>query len=161
MSDAKYTTSAKILKGLAYVLMGAAIILIMLGFSGFFMGPIHPALDPVYMLLFGFLLFMASVPLLLMAQQGIIKPEFDSISLLKCTNTPDCKFTKGRKWEKDEYVFQQLEEKCEKCSSNLYIAAIFEVERKPPSEKKEEEKSSDDKKEEESWNIKDEQSKSQ
>lgn len=142
MTEAKYTTSAKILKALAYILMGAAMILIMLGFSGLWMGSI-PGLDPIYMLLFGFLLFIASVPLLVMAQAGLIKPEFDSISLLKCTN-PECKFTKGNKFEKDDYVFKKLEETCDKCNSTLYIAAIFEVERKPKKEEEEKEDSSED-----------------
>ncbi len=136
MSEVKYTTAAKILKVLGYILMMASVFLIMIGISGFFMGPIHPAIDPLYMLFSGLLLFMASLPILMMSQTGIVKPEFDVISLLRCSNA-DCKFTKGRKFEKDEYVFKELDEKCEKCNSNFYIAAIFEVERKP-SKKKEE-----------------------
>ncbi|MFX1294007.1 MAG: hypothetical protein ACFFD2_03985 [Promethearchaeota archaeon] len=149
MTKVKYTTSAKILKALGYIFMGAAIILIMLGFSGLWMGTI-PGLNPIWMLVCGFLLFVVSVPLLALAQAGAIKPEFDSIALLKCTNTPDCKFSKGRKFEKDEYVFKELDEKCKKCNNNLYIASIIEVERTSDKEKKEEKT----KAQEESWNIK-------
>ena len=138
MTEVKYSTTAKILKYLSYGLMGAAVVLIMLGFSGLWMGSTIPGLDPLYLLVFGFLLFASSVPLLIMAQAGIIKPEFESVSLLKCLN-PECKYTKGRKFEKDEYVFKELDETCEKCNSKLYIAAIFEVERTPKQGEKEEE----------------------
>ncbi len=138
MTEVKYNTTAKILKYLSYIVMGAAVVLIMLGFSGLWMGSTIPGLDPLWLLVFGFLLFATSIPLLIMAQAGIIKPEFDSVSLLKCQN-PECKYTKGRKFEKDEYVFKELDETCEKCNSKLYIAAIFEVERTPKQEKKDEE----------------------
>ncbi|MHA1129371.1 MAG: hypothetical protein ACTSQ8_07665 [Candidatus Helarchaeota archaeon] len=157
MTDIKYTTVAKIFKYLAYILMGAAVVLIMLGFSGLWMGPI-PGVDPIYLLLFGFLLFATSVPLLMMAQAGIIKPEFSSISLLKCSST-DCKFTRGKDFEKDEYVFKELDEKCPKCNSNLYIAAIFEVEKKPKREQEKKEISDDQSKTEEEWASKEEISK--
>jgi len=155
MAETKYTTSAKILKWMAYIFMGIAMLLIFLGFSGLWWGPILPGLDPLYMLILGFLLLLVSAPLLVMAQAGAIKPEFNTISLVRCSNAPDCKFIKGRPFEKDEYVFKDLDEKCEKCNSPLYIAAIFEIERKQKEPKKE--KSSEKtEKQEESWEIKDE-----
>lgn len=137
MSEPKYSTSAKIMKIFAYLLMGAGMILTMLGISSF----IYPGgiafMDPLYMLLVGIMLLFAGVPLLAIAQQGIIKPEFDTISLVRCTGAPDCKYTKPKKFERGDFVYKELDEKCEKCNSPLHIAAIFDVEKKPAAEKKE------------------------
>ena len=145
MSDeVKYTTSAKILKYLGYGLMGAGMILFVFGISSFFMPSPLPWLDPLYMVMFGLLLLFAGIPLLAMAQQGIIKPEFESIKLIKCEGAPDCKFTQAKKFEKDDYVFKPVEGKCEKCGEPLYIAAIFEVEKKPATEGSEEDKKDSD-----------------
>ncbi len=135
MSEQKYTTSSKIMKIIAYLLMGAGMILTMFGISSFFYGGSFIPLDPVYMLLVGLMLLFAGVPILAIAQQGLIKPEFDTISLVRCTNAPDCKFTEGRKFARGDFVYKELDEKCEKCNSTLHIAAIFEVERNPPKEK--------------------------
>ena len=139
MSEAKLSTTGKILKYLAYILMIIGMGLLMLGISSFFFG-VTPPLDPVYMILIGVMLLFAGFPMLAMAQQGMIKPEFDTISLIKCSTTPECKFTRAKKYERGEYIFQDLEKKCEKCDSPLYIAAIFEVEKKQPKRKLEERK---------------------
>ncbi|NVM55619.1 MAG: hypothetical protein HWN66_18065 [Candidatus Helarchaeota archaeon] len=140
MSEQKYTTSARFLKFFAYILMGTGLIFTMLAMSSFFMGLSLDFLEPIYMLLIGLLLLFAGVPLLAVAQQGIIKQEFDTLSIIKCTGLPDCKFVRAKKFERGEYIFQELEDKCEKCNSPLYIAAIFEVDKTPPKQKQEEAK---------------------
>ncbi len=160
MSEVKLSSSAKILKVLAYVFMLLAMLLIALGFMGIMWGSIIPGVDPLYMLILGFLLLIPSTFLLFIAQQGIIKPVIETISLLKCTNSPNCKFTKGRKFEKDEYVFQELKEPCEKCNNHLYIAAIFDVEKKGPKPEKEKGKAPEET-QSESWSLKDEKPKSE
>jgi len=136
MSEPKYTTSARIMKIFAYLLMGVGMVFTMLGISSFIYGGIA-FMDPVYMLLVGLMLLFAGVPLLAFAQQGVIKPEFNTVSLVRCTNVPDCKYTEGRKFERGDYVFKELDEKCKKCNSQLIITAIFDVEKKPTGEQDE------------------------
>ncbi len=136
MSDEpKLSTGAKILKYIAYILMGGGLVLFMLGLSSFFFGSSPSFMDPLYMIIFGLLLLFAGMPMLVAAQQGIIKPEFDTISLVNCSAAPDCKFRRAKKFERGEYVFKTLDKKCEECGNPLYISAIFEIEKKPPSVK--------------------------
>ena len=119
--------------------MGAGMVMLMLGISSFFM-PAIPGIDPLFMVLFGVVLLFGGALLLGLAQQGIIKPEFDNISLIKCADTPKCKYVKAKKFEKDDYVFKPVDGKCDICNSPLHIAAIFEIEKKPAPEKGSEEK---------------------
>lgn len=141
MAETTLTIQGKILKVLAYILLGAGLVFLILGFQSIFMGMAPPFLDFGTLLVFGFALLLAGSFLLVIAQQGILKPEFTTISLIKCTNTPECKYRKVRKFEKDDYVFKELDETCEKCFSKLYIAGILEVERKAKQKKSIEEKS--------------------
>lgn len=135
--ETKYTTSARIMKICAYILMGVGMVLTMLGISSIFYPGGIAFMDPLYMLLVGLMLLFAGVPLLAIAQQGVIKPEFNTVSLVRCTNVPDCKYTEGRKFEWGDYVFKELDEKCKKCNSQLIIAAIFDVKKTPTGEEDE------------------------
>ncbi|MHA1266446.1 MAG: hypothetical protein ACTSRS_14525 [Candidatus Helarchaeota archaeon] len=137
MSEPKYSTSAKIFKWLAYFLMGSGLVLTMFGISSLVYPVSPPFLDVATMIVLGVTLLLFGSLLLALAQQGLIKPEFDAITLMRCTARPDCKYTKARKFERGDYVFKELDQKCEKCNSPLEIAAIFEVERNLPKEKKE------------------------
>lgn len=130
MSEPKFTFQAKILRIIAYILFGTGMIFFVLGMSAVWSGIPPPFLDFISLFLYGFTMLLGGGFLLAIAQQGIIKPEFDTITLIKCTNAPDCKFRKARKFEKDDFVFKELPEPCEKCNSKLYISAILEVERK-------------------------------
>ncbi len=143
MSEQTLTVQGKILKIAAYILLGTGMVFFMFAVSSVFMGITPPFLDVFTLFLFGFSLVLGGALLLVIAQQGIIKTEFDTISLIKCTNAPDCKYRKARKFEKDEFVFKELPEPCEKCNSKLYIAAILEVEKKPKKKKPGEEKPED------------------
>jgi hypothetical protein len=143
VSESTLTIQGKILKIAAYVLLGIGMVFFMLATSSIFMGITPPFLDVFTLFLFGFSLVLGGAFLLVIAQQGILKPEFDTISLIKCTNTPDCKFRKARKFEKDDFIFKELPEPCEKCNSKLHIAAILEIERKQRTKKPGEEKSED------------------
>jgi len=140
MSEPKLTVQGKILKGIAYIFLGTGLIFLMLALSSIFMGINPPFLDLPYLFVFGFSLILAGSFLLVAAQQGIIKPEFTTLSLVKCNNTPDCKYRKTRKFEENDYVFKELDETCEKCYGKLYIAAILEVEKKAKQKKVPEEK---------------------
>jgi hypothetical protein len=139
MSEIRYTTSARILKYLGYGLIVIGMFLLMFGVSSFFM-PAPAIMDPLYMILFGVVLLFGGALLVGMAQTGIIKPEFDTVSLIKCTDVPKCKFVKAKKFEKDDYVFKDVEGKCDKCGGSLHIAAIFQMEKKSQSQKSPEEK---------------------
>lgn len=135
MSEPKYSTTAKILKYLAYIVMGAGMILTMFGISSIFYGTQPPFLDTFTMIVLGILLLILGVPLLTVAQQGIIKPEFAAVTLLRCTSGAECKYTKARKFERGDFVFKELEDLCEKCNSKLHIAAIIEVDKTSSEEK--------------------------
>jgi hypothetical protein len=143
MSEPTLTIQGKILKIIAYVLLGAGAVLFVFGMSSVWSGLPPLFLDTLTLFLFGFSLILAGAFLLVIAQQGILKPEFDTVTLIRCTNTPDCKYRKARKFEKDDFIFKELPEPCEKCNSKLHIAAILEVEKKSPKKKPGEEKPED------------------
>ena len=103
MSEQTLTVQGKILKIAAYILLGTGMVFFMFAVSSVFMGITPPFLDVFTLFLFGFSLVLGGALLLVVAQQGIIKTEFDTISLIKCTNAPDCKYRKARKFEKDEF----------------------------------------------------------
>ncbi len=65
-----------------------------------------------------FLLFLS---IMLGFNKGISKLE--AFTLISCENS-SCKHTIIRDFQKNDYVFKELEEKCSKCGSNSYIEKI-------------------------------------
>jgi len=130
MSEPTLTTQGKILKALAYILLGVGLIFFMIALSSIFMGIPPLFLDLFSLFSIGLSFVLIGAFLLAAAQQGILKPEFTTISLIKCANTPECKYRRAQKFENGDYIFKELEESCEKCYGKLYIAAILEVAKK-------------------------------
>ncbi|MHA1800069.1 MAG: hypothetical protein ACTSVY_16630 [Candidatus Helarchaeota archaeon] len=113
----------KIFRFIGMLILMIGMFLIMITVFPFFYGiNLEPALNQLLSMV-GFGFGIVGFILISLSMFLRIQKRFETFTFLKCMDD-QCNYQEVRDFRKGDYIFKELERKCKKCKSNLYIYQI-------------------------------------